>query len=588
MTIDELLCLAQLSGSVKSGPNRWTALCPAHSDSKPSLSISTSKDGTILIKCHAGCKTQQVCEALNIELKDLFVQREAGPAKSDEPIAVYQYTDEFGRILFEVCRFYPKRFAQRVPTSSGYRWNLDGVRRVPYNLEKLTKATFDTQIFIPEGEKDCDRLSSLGLLASCNPGGAGKWRVDYNRFFTGRPVVILPDNDSVGTEHARQIVEELLPVAKEVKLVTLDDLPSGGDISDWLDTGGTLDGLMLRVREAQVLTRTDQAVLIIKNLSEVVVRSVDWLWPNRFPMGKLSLVVGDPNVGKSFLSLYISARVTNGLPWPDGTENTSVGNVILLSAEDDIEDTIVPRLIKQGADLNRIVAIEGVTKRERRFYFNLARDLPALERAIIQTENMRLVVIDPIAAFCGMTDSHKNAEVRGLLGPLAQLAAKYRVAVLGITHLRKGEGSAQQRVLGSIAFVAAARAVWLVTKDQTDEERRLLTSVKCNLAFDTSGLAFRLIDGQVCFDKGTLNMSCDDALQKPDREEQTALEEATNWLREMLRNGKVKAQDIFTAAKQDHIAERTLRRASSDLKIRKEREGFGSFGTWSWQLPENA
>jgi hypothetical protein len=126
----------------------------------------------------------------------------------------------------------------------------------------------------------------------------------------------------------------------------------------------------------------------------------------------------------------------------------------------------------------------------------------------------------------------------------------------------------------------------LATKDQTDEQRRLLTSVKCNLAFDTSGLAFRLIDGQVCFDEGTVDMSADNALQKVDQDERTALQEAIQWLQDMLTSGKITAHDIFAGAKQDHISEGTLRRASASLKVKKTREGFGACGTWYWQLPE--
>jgi len=579
--------LGRLKQVKPTGLNKWQSLCPAHDDHKPSLSITLAEDGKILIKCFGGCKLPDICKVLGIEIKDLFPNNPSS-RNNNEPEAVYNYTDEFGRILFEVVRFPGKRFSQRVPTPDGYRWSLNGVRRVPYNLEALTKAKLDTQVFIPEGEKDCNRLGTLGLLATCNPGGAGKWRADYNRFFTARPVVVLPDNDSVGTEHAKQVVEHLLPIAREVKLVILDDLPPSGDVSNWLDTGGTLDDLMVRVKEAPALTRTDRATPIIRRLAEVVPRDVDWLWPNRFPMGKLSLIVGDPDVCKSFLTLYIASRVSNGLPWPDlPDEPITKGGVVLMSAEDDIEDTVVPRLIKQEADLTQIIALEGVSKQDRQFYFNLARDLPALEQAINQAENVRLVVIDPISAFCGMTDSHKNAEVRGLLGPLAQLAAKHRVAVIAVSHLRKGEGQALYRVLGSLAFVAAARALWIVTRDQTDQARRLLTLGKCNLAVEPPGLAFRLIDGQVCFDEGTVTMSADEALQKPDEEEKSAVQEAVEWLRQALSDGEMKASDIYRLAAENEIAKRTLQRAVSIVGVQKAKRGSFEKPFWIWSLPEH-
>lgn len=578
--------LGRLNKVKPTADKRWMALCPAHADTEPSLQITLGEDGkTILLHCFAGCKMDNICRALHISVKDLFADSKAG---NNEPEAVYDYVDEFGKLLFQVCRFRGKRFSQRVPTGNGqYRWSLNGVRRVPYNLEEITRAKLDTQIFIPEGEKDCNRLGEIGLLATTDPGGAGKWRKDYNGFFTGRPVVLLPDNDHVGREHAKQIVEQLLPVAREVKLVMLDDLPAGGDVSDWLDTGGTRDGLMLRVNQSKPLARTNQATVIIRKLAEVTMRDVDWLWPNRFPMGKLSLIVGDPSLGKSFLTLYMASRVSNGLPWPDGCGNAPLGNVVLLSAEDDLEDTVVPRLKDHGADLKRIVAIEGITKQDRKFYFNLAKDLPALERTIEQTQNVQLVVIDPITAYCGFVDSHKNAEVRGLLAPLAQLAAKHRVAVVGVSHLRKGEGKALYRVLGSLAFIAAARAVWVVSKDENDHARRLLTPAKCNLATNASGLAFRIIDGQVWFDEGSVSMSADEALKESNDDDRTALEEATDWLKQALSDGEMKASNIYQLAAENEIAKRTLQRAVKVLAIQKRKHGSFEKLYWMWSLPED-
>ena len=170
--------------------------------------------------------------------------------------------------------------------------------------------------------------------------------------------------------------------------------------------------------------------------------------------------MGDPGLGKSVLSLDLAARVSTGAPWPHAAGRSDIGDVLILSAEDDPADTIVPRLMAVGADLNRIFILKGVKKGDQVQYFSLAEDLLALEAAL--TSQTRLIIIDPISAYLGETDSHVNTSVRSVLAPLAELASKTGAAVLAISHLNKGQGAAIYRVQGSIAFTAAARAVWAV------------------------------------------------------------------------------------------------------------------------------
>jgi hypothetical protein len=165
---------------------------------------------------------------------------------ADEPsgsqrriVARYPYRDETGDLLFEVVRFEAKDFRQRRPDGQGgWIWSLDGVRRVPYRLPELLDTVGG--VYITEGEKDADRLAELGLTATCNPGGAGKWEPEFNQFFAERDVVILQDNDGAGLVHAAQIERALLPIAQSVRVVWLPDLPPKGDVSDWLDGGHTV------------------------------------------------------------------------------------------------------------------------------------------------------------------------------------------------------------------------------------------------------------------------------------------------------------------------------------------------------------
>lgn len=153
-------------------------------------------------------------------------------------VARYPYHDEHGALLFEVVRFEPKSFAQRRPDGrGGFVWGLDGVRRVPYRLPQLLNSV--GTVYVTEGEKDADRLVDLGVTATCNPCGAGSWRPELAKYFDGREVTILPDNDGAGLAHADDVARALHPVAKSVRVVWLPGLPSKADVSDWLDAGHT-------------------------------------------------------------------------------------------------------------------------------------------------------------------------------------------------------------------------------------------------------------------------------------------------------------------------------------------------------------
>lgn len=159
-------------------------------------------------------------------------------------VATYPYYDEGGSLLYEVVRFEPKSFAQRRPDGNGgFTWGLDGQRRVPYRLHELLAAPSDAIVFVTEGEKDADRLAGLGLTATCNPGGAGKWSDEYSSFLQSRHVAVLADNDGVGWDHAEKVARSILSFAGSVKVITLIDLPPKGDISDWLDAGHTIEEL---------------------------------------------------------------------------------------------------------------------------------------------------------------------------------------------------------------------------------------------------------------------------------------------------------------------------------------------------------
>ena len=205
--------------------------------------------------------------------------------------------------------------------------------------------------------------------------------------------------------------------------------------------------------ESSTPTNGTSAVRIVR-MSEVQPESVEWLWPGRIPIGKLTMIIGDPGLGKSTVSMDIAARVSRGTQWSDGAPNTP-GNVILLTAEDGLSDTIRPRLDAANADVHRIMtlAITDAGEKHERDFSDIHCDLLRLEEAIQQIGGVRLVIIDPISAYLGKVDSYKNADVRSVLAPLAKMADSHRFAVVLIDHLNKNNsGPAIYRSQGSIAF----------------------------------------------------------------------------------------------------------------------------------------
>jgi putative DNA primase/helicase len=334
--------------------------------------------------------------------------------------------------------------------------------------------------------------------------------------------------------------------------------------------------------------------IVLERVSDIPAQKLTWLWPGRIPLGKLSLFAGDPGLGKSLVTLDIIARVTCGREWPDGTANTEPGSVIILSAEDDPADTIRPRLETARANLSKVHILKAVRRTRpggsaALDLFNLESDLVELQHAAVKLGDVRLIVIDPISAYLGNTDSHVNAKVRGLLAPLTALAQILRIAIIAVDHLSKSNRPALYRPNGSIAFTAAARAVWLFAKNPDDDSQRLMLPGKMNLARDQQGLTYGLQElesGAVTVEWGhAVRLLADEVLQPEAIEQRSERREAMEWLRDVLSSGPVSAKKIRADAKKAGITLSTLRRAEDALCVEHNKSGFE--GGWSWQLPHS-
>jgi putative DNA primase/helicase len=341
--------------------------------------------------------------------------------------------------------------------------------------------------------------------------------------------------------------------------------------------------------------------LIARCAADVKPEPVEWLWPGRIALGKLTLIAGEAGLGKSQLSIAMAASVTTGGEWPCGEGRASLGSVVILSAEDGAADTVVPRLMAAGADRRRVHLVSAVRDEKSRRAFDLSVDLEPLERKISETGDVKLIIIDPISSYLGTkVDSHVNAAVRGVLEPVSELAARLGIAIVAITHPPKGTGTtAINRFIGSIAFVAAARAAFMVTRDAEDEMRRLFLPVKNNLAPLGKGLAFRLeqrlvadgiVGSSVVWEAEPVTITADQALQATDAQSTgkgSAGAEAEELLRNALATGPVAMKDIQAEAKEAGLSWATVRRAKDRLGVKAERESHGrdGGGRWTWAMP---
>ncbi len=579
----------------------WCGPCPIHDGKDNNFKV---KPNTGVWFCHSDCgkggnilKLEQelsgadfpTCRAAAFQIiADVLAGTAASqPAKTDFPfhqrteVERYAYEDIDGKVVFEAVRYLKpdgsKGFRQCRPDGQGgLIWNLGDIERVPYHLPKLIKAE---TVYLAEGEKDVHTLEKWGLVASCNSGGTGGSHLYIGwakKFFEGCRVVILPDNDDPGRKHAVAVAGALHAFAASIRIVELPGLPPKGDVTVWRDAGGTLEDFCKLTEAAPPLNLAtllafrkswEQASqkahqkgpvrrLVLRRISEIVATLVSWLWPGRIARGKVTIIAGNPGSGKSQLSVEIAAIVTTGGVFPVDQQQCEAGNVVFMNGEDNPADTIRPRLEAAGADLERVHFVDGVTVgsgNNDSKPFSLETDLPALDQTLDELGNVAAVIIDPITAYLGGVDSHKNAEIRAVFTQLGELAARHSTAIIAVSHLTKAPGpQVLMRVMGSLAFVAAARAVYLVAIDPKDQARRLFLPMKNNIGRDDKGFAFHIESATVQSPAGPLPTSrliwesefasetADEVMQSGMAPQSTsALAVATEWLQAALADGPV-------------------------------------------------
>jgi hypothetical protein len=510
-------------------------------------------------------------------------------------------------------------------------------------------------LILVEGEDcaKCVNALGYGLFAMSPHGGADNMdKADYSPL-ARQTVKLWADND-METGKSRKGMETAakLLIALDCKVYMIDEtkigLPDKGDVKDfifnWLERTGycaekkevtpefikALDRSVKKQIINQIRAIIDDASVPGDKVTDVpavigdavrpqgetkewqgveliwgntiIPEAYDWIWTGWIAAGKLQIFGGAPGCGKTTLTLSIMATISNGGQWPDGS-NCEAGKVLMWSGEDGVKDTLAPRLMAAGANMNEI-AFCGQVKRDMKgnpLPFDPSIDMPLLAKKMEEIGNVRLLVLDSVASAVG-GDSHNNTETRRGLQPIVDLAQSVGCAVIGITHITKGsrgKSNQTERLNGSTAFGAVARGVWMASKDVEGGGRTLARS-KSNLSLDHGGFSYsletvpvpeyphieasRVVWGEALIGEASDLMNKSEGLESQSIGSKTS--DAVEFLESQLAEGEMPSSEVKIAAKNEGITNKPLRKAFERLKVisREDRNALGHLKT-HWKLP---
>ena len=380
-------------------------------------------------------------------------------------VKVYDYTDENGALLHQTLRFEPKTFRQRRPYGRTWINDLKDCRVVLYRLPELLASSYT---FLCEGEKDCDSLVALGLVATTNPMGAGKWKQEYTEFLRGKHVIILPDNDEIGVKHACARAIDLGGAAASIKIVKLPDLPEKGDVTDWIAAGGTKEQLRELVKKAVCYASIEQVakpatfeaeVVDLMNtlpgLDAVPDIAVDWIVADIIPKNSLTILAGEKGSYKSFVCLDLAARVATGYPFAG--HQTIATPVIYLDRENSAQ---IVNQRKYFLGIGGTSAADGLS-----YWGTWMKEDPCGirdDRLIATAERHKpLIVFDSLIRFCQGKDEN-SAEAMAKVTELFRTLTKVGATILVIAHKSDKVGASPYR--GSSEILAGCDMGWSLVK----------------------------------------------------------------------------------------------------------------------------
>lgn len=497
MTIEGFL--SRLTGVKAHGQDSWMACCPHHEDSSPSLSISRGKSQPIVLKCFAGCSTDEVLGSVGLTIKDIV--------ESDKPGGVGPYKDPLQHVTVKGLADYMQLPVQvlegfglrdGVTTTDGqrhqvvevpyldddkselrvkirtalngkpkYRWK-PGEGNFLYGEWRIWEARKQKSLIFCEGESDAWSLWAVGALGAMGIPGSEAEKVICKNHLEGIAVVwICQDNDKPGADLAAKIAKIVDGFAPGIKVRIVSPPKPYKDITEWRKSFSTLGEFKVALGAAfNAAPVHGQKVSPLVKMSTVTRQHVAFGWKPYIPEGYGTIMAGKPGQGKSFAALALCTAVSRGTGIC-GTEVVGPSNVILMSAEDDIAAVLRPRLDGLGADLDKIFA----------FRFDQADFIVGLEGAqrldeLCREHNPKLIVLDPLVSFLDSNVNMNQAnQVRAAMRPMIAVAARHKASLLITAHVHKGSpGEAMDAVMGSVDFGAVVRSVLVVYRDPEAEQ----------------------------------------------------------------------------------------------------------------------
>jgi putative DNA primase/helicase len=468
---------------------RRNVRCPFHDDRTASLSLNLDKG---LFNCHANCGSGGL---VDFEMEIARCDRDTAWARINDLlgikqgrlsgrkiVAVYQYHDSAGRLLFEKVRYEPKEFSQRVPDGrGGYSYKLDGIKKPLYRLPQLL---ISNQIAICEGEKDADRLQATfgeqhpHFCATTTFDGAGKWKDDYEPYFAGKQVTVFADNDTQGVAHAETVVQSVVKHASSVKLIRFSDVPEHGDVSDYLDKHKPEDLQKLIADTPRWIDKRESAkeqTLFVpaSEFISTIPGRIDWLVEGVIQAGANGFFVAQPKGGKSWAAIDLAISLARGIPWMDFKVTRNI-RTALVSREDN------PALTAWRLRHLNAAKSGGNGEYVDNLYVNSRQQSPEL--MLDNTEQLvelmgameqfkpEFVIFD-VFNVMHAADENDNSEMRAVLKQLSLIQAKTGCAIGVVHHFNKGEGSITQRIRGASAI--AGWAEWIIAISMADDAEKI-------------------------------------------------------------------------------------------------------------------
>lgn len=537
-----------------------------------------------------------------------------GKAKKPEIIRAFKWSDAGGKIAYHLRMNQtnnqdPKFQWNTEPDGSGV-WKLSPCQPDLYQRDAVIAASV---VIACAGERDVETtnnwLRELGLhgdwVATCNHTGENSVRAESFQILQGKEkVFVVGDNDATGEMYRKKVLKILPGTVKH--RYWLQCPFQYNDLTEWQQGGGTaLDFKVLLDSAKSVAPGSPKAPFIAGRRMELVrgdtIKSerTNWVWEGRIPYKAITLLCGDPDVGKSMTAMDLAAQMSAGKC--PGVFTGKPVDVLIASAEDSPVHTLVPRLRAAGADLTKVHMIKLKVGEEDAGGLNLPDDIPLLA-AEAKKVKAKVLIIDPLMSHLGEgLNANQDQDIRKALGPLPALAEAEDLTILIICHLNKNEAAAPKyRIGGSVGIFAVPRSVLLAAKHPENEGEYVLVHLKCNVGDKAVPLRFVMEPKLIEDDEGTSietggivwmgeadGVTAASALNgRKDSKTPSLCDEVRVWLAKYLGDGPRVQKAVVAQAKIIGYSEATVRRAREALGIKSEKAGFGRDSEWTWTLPD--